>query len=425
VIAPDVVVIYRIFGLDVFAIENLLRVVVTLVIIFFTLRIPFKRRYHWMFLVVEIALLWYTAAAFYNQLAPNAATAYAIGTSWETAGNWAYTRVQILLIFQFVVYFVSRRVSLWEKLVLIGGYVYAIATVWVPLVVDPSFLVTTGTDIATPFGWSFPGFGTSGPYLRPDGIDIYTTLMTIPLFFLLLRYYRSEKSPLVRGQTKYLIVGLVIFIAGFYVFYVTVYLNESSIASSIQNLSGAAGDLVLLLGLRKNGFYSVKPVAETATAEGPIRYPLEDGRSYLARDQKSAFEGFSELVRNGHEGLLITRIVPAEVRKDYGIQTTPIRWLAETKGQDAIPPGDLLGLSLTIKDFLEKAKKPVVMLQGIEYLTTYNGFTPILRLINGLRESSAATSGILILPVLPKSLEERDDVLLTSETTPMPIPGAS
>jgi hypothetical protein len=322
-----------------------------------------------------------------------------------------------------VVYFVSRKVSLGEKLVVVGGYVYAIATVWVPLVVDPSFLASK--DIATPFGWSLQP-GTSVAYLRPDGIDIYTTLMTIPIFFLLLRYYRSEKSPLMKGQTKYLIVGLVIFIGGFYLYYVSAYVSVlTDIRPSIQNVSGAAGDFVLLLGLLKKGFYSVTPVAETATAEGPPRYPLEDGRSYLARDPKSAFEGFSELVRNGHEGLLITRIVPAEVRKDYGIQTTPIRWLAETKGQDAIPPGDLLGLSLTIKDFLEKAKKPVVMLQGIEYLTTYNGFTPILRLINGLRESSAATSGILILPVLPKSLEERDDVLLTSETTPMPTPAAS
>jgi len=78
-----------------------------------------------------------------------------------------------------------------------------------------------------------------------------------------------------------------------------------------------------------------------------------------------------------------------------------IRWLAETKGPDVIPPGDLLGLSLTVKDFLEKAKKLIVMLQGIEYLTTYNGFTPILRLIN-----------------------KQDEALLTTETTPMPMPAA-
>jgi hypothetical protein len=62
------------------------------------------------------------------------------------------------------------------------------------------------------------------------------------------------------------------------------------------------------------------------------------------------------------------------------------------------------------------------MLQGIEYLTTYNGFTPILRLINGLRESSAGMSGILILPIVPETLNKQDEALLTTETTPMPMP---
>jgi hypothetical protein len=87
-----------------------------------------------------------------------------------------------------------------------------------------------------------------------------------------------------------------------------------------------------------------------------------------------------------------------------------------------IPPGDLLGLSLTVKDFMGKAKKPVVMLHGVEYLTTINGFTPILRLIQGLGDENATRNGILILPLTPKSLDEREEALLATETTPMPMP---
>jgi hypothetical protein len=157
----------------------------------------------------------------------------------------------------------------------------------------------------------------------------------------------------------------------------------------------------------------------------PVSYPLQEGRSYLTHDPKAAFEGFSELVRSGHQGLMITRIFPEHVRKEYGIETTPIRWLTEETGDGAISPGDLLGLSLTIKDFLEKATRPVVMLHGIEYLTTYNGFTPILRLIQGLTDVNAAKHGILILPVLPKSLDEREEALLMSETAPLPSPSAT
>ena len=61
-----------------------------------------------------------------------------------------------------------------------------------------------------------------------------------------------------------------------------------------------------------------------------------------------------------------------------------------------------------------------MMLHGIEYLTEYNGFSPIFRLINGLSESSAARRGILILPVLPDVLSKQNEAMLASETTPMP-----
>jgi Protein of unknown function (DUF835) len=254
--------------------------------------------------------------------------------------------------------------------------------------------------------------------------------MGILILFLLVRYYRSEKAPLTRGQTKYLFVGLVIYIGfGFYAFYVAQNLAVLStsniyptIAPSIQIVSFAAGDFVLLLGLRKKGFYSVTPIAETATITAPLRYPLEEeAHSYLVQDPRAAFESFSELVRSGREGLMITRTYPANVRKEYGIQTTPIRWLAEERGAEGIPPEDLLGLSLTIKDFMEKAKKPVVMLHGVEYLTTINGFTPILRLIQGLIDENASKNGILIVPVTLQSLDEREQALLATETTPMPM----
>jgi len=62
------------------------------------------------------------------------------------------------------------------------------------------------------------------------------------------------------------------------------------------------------------------------------------------------------------------------------------------------------------------------MLQGIEYLTTINGFEPNLRLIQGLRDANAEKRGILLLPVVPKSLDEKDEALLVAETSPLPSP---
>ena len=170
---------------------------------------------------------------------------------------------------------------------------------------------------------------------------------------------------------------------------------------------------------------SATSATDSAPVESPPKYALEDGRCYLAHDVKGAFEAFSELVRRGHDGFLITSIFPEDVRKDYGLLTTPIRWLAESTIENVIAPGDLLEISLTVKDFLAKTPKPVVMLQGIDYLARYNGFTPVLRLIQGLSEANATKRGVLLLPVTPKSLEDKDAALLASETTPMPTPTKS
>jgi hypothetical protein len=414
--AVDAVVVYRIFGLSLDALFALFRVLVTSVIVILTLRIPFKRRYHWAFLAVNIAFLGAAGFAFLAQSNSDAATAL----GWyRFADFFAVSAPIVLFEYQFVLYFISPKPSRWQKYVLAAGYAWVAATVWVPILIGHLSFVQT-TPKLTSFGWT-PGPGTDGPYLFPSGIDVYSTVMVVLIFYLLIRYYRSEKSPLKRGQTKYIILGMVFIFAGSYQTNIARYTGAHNLPT-LQNPIAGTGDLILLLGLRKKGFYSVTPTVETATVGTPTRYPLQDGHSYLARDSKTAFEAFSELVRSGREGLLITRIFPEDVRKDYGIQTTPIRWLAESKGDEVIPPGDLLGLSLTVKDFLDKSRKPVIMFHGIEYLTTYNGFTPVLRLIQGLSESNAEKRGILILSVLPDSLNKQDEALLASETTPMPLP---
>jgi Protein of unknown function (DUF835) len=416
VIGLEAVVVYRIFGLSLDALFALVRVVITPVIIILTLRIPFKRKHHWAFLVTNIVFIWGVGFALLAQVSTNAATAF----GWYYYSSFAVpSSVIVLFSYQFVIYFISPKPSRWQKYVLIGGYGWAAATVWIPLLIgDRNFFQTIPT--LTSFGWT-TGPGTSTPYLVPSGIDIYFTAMVALIFYLLIRHYQYEKSPLKRGQTIYIMIGLACVFAGSYQAVIARDTGAHNLPI-LQNLISIPGDLVLLLGLRKKGFYSVTPTAETATVRTPIKYPLQDGHSYLVRDPKAAFEAFSELVRSGREGLLITRIFPEDVRKDYGIQTTPIRWLAEEKGEDVISSGDLLGLSLTVKDFLQKATKPVVMLHGIEYLTTYNGFTPVLRLIQGLNETNATRRGILLLPLVPKSLDEKDEALLIAETTPLPSP---
>ncbi|MDA4127825.1 MAG: DUF835 domain-containing protein, partial [Thaumarchaeota archaeon] len=384
---PDAVVVYRIFGLSVSAIFSLARLVVTPVIIFFTLRIPFKRNYHWMFLIWTICTLWLTAFLSLAQLSTDVATAWEFN---KLAGFFAGTTFGTTLVFQFVVYFVSRRASPWQKLVLVGGYTFVAATRWIPAFIDPSFI--SSPPHLTIFGWTL-GSGTGAVYLMPSGIDLYDTGMTILTFYMLFRHYRSDKSPLVRGQTRYLIVGLLFGLMSDYAHFIQV---DVTGGPSFAQLFGSAESLVLLLGLRKKGFFSATPVVETTAGE-PIKYPVEDGHAYLGLGQKTSFMLLSDLVRGGRNGLCITTTPPDEVRLTYRFGNTPIRWLAQSEKSEVIDPGDLAGVFSSIVKFIQKAERPVVLIDGIDYLVSSNGFRPTMAMIDKISKTNSAKRGVLLI----------------------------
>jgi hypothetical protein len=152
----------------------------------------------------------------------------------------------------------------------------------------------------------------------------------------------------------------------------------------------------------------------------PAKFSLEDGRSYLVQDSKKGTEAFCELAANGHESLLITDASMEDIEKEYKPRPANLRRLSDSGGIENVAPGDLLGISLAVKEFLQGSTRPVVLIHGVEYLVSYNGFSPVLRLIQGLDEANATRRGILLLCVASNSLERKQEALLTSETTPLP-----
>ena len=79
-------------------------------------------------------------------------------------------------------------------------------------------------------------------------------------------------------------------------------------------------------------------------------------------------------------------------------------------------------LALTIKDFIQRASRPVVLLHGIEFLVSRDAFASVQRVVQGLTEVNATKGGVLLLPLTPKALDEKDEAHLTAETSPLPHP---
>ena len=68
---------------------------------------------------------------------------------------------------------------------------------------------------------------------------------------------------------------------------------------------------------------------------------------------------------------------------------------------------------------INKYEKAVILLDGIEYLISNNGFNPVLRFIRRLIDKISETDTILLIGVSAKAMNEQELKLLERELNPV------
>jgi hypothetical protein len=161
---------------------------------------------------------------------------------------------------------------------------------------------------------------------------------------------------------------------------------------------------------------TITPVLET-TRTGNRTSELEAGQIYLVRkDPTKAFDTFTVAVFGGYEGLCITRTHPPKIRSKYKLEKTPIIWLTSEVPGDERSVKSLRELSIMIGDFLDKAEKPVILLDGFEYLIINNGFEPFIKFLQVIKDRLQRENGVMIAPFLEQTLGSKELALLQRET---------
>jgi len=180
-----------------------------------------------------------------------------------------------------------------------------------------------------------------------------------------------------------------------------------------KQASEIASEIFCDLLRRHGGFlqhYNIlEAIPEGVQIPGTYR-PLVAGKSYLieGRTTRRALRMFSDMVRYGNPGLLITTSHPAHVRKEHNIpERITVLWLSKIEVEFAISPSNLGILRDRISAFVSKNENAVVMLEGLEYLITTNGFDLTLKLLHDIRETAVINRARLIVPVAPGALETR------------------
>jgi len=137
---------------------------------------------------------------------------------------------------------------------------------------------------------------------------------------------------------------------------------------------------------------------------------LKSGSSYLFTDKgvQRAFDSFKTLLSEGKRGLVISRNHPTRVQQTYALDC-PIMWIAKSTrpggGVMSLEPTRLMKIHSTISDFIKANPGSVVLLDGLEYLVTENGFGPVMKTIQLTNEEVAMTGSFLLVPIDPRTLD--------------------
>ena len=150
------------------------------------------------------------------------------------------------------------------------------------------------------------------------------------------------------------------------------------------------------------------------------KYDLAPGHSYVVEESPPdiSFDAFVNIVSTVDSGgkksvgLAVSRLHSDLIRQKYGLETTPIYWLATRAGQDVISPTNLGILTHTLMQFVEDNAGGIILLDGIEYLVSNNDFNKVLRTIDQVNDHISQSQAIMIIPVDPRAFDQKELALL-------------
>ncbi len=115
--------------------------------------------------------------------------------------------------------------------------------------------------------------------------------------------------------------------------------------------------------------------------------------------------------------LYATRENPTTL-KDRGVRLPSgamTLWITRMEGEGRLSPSNLDGLGESASRYLKEHPGGVVALEGMEYLASQNGFGPILRLTQFLRDLTEESGGHLMVTINPAAFDRKEVSLLESD----------
>jgi hypothetical protein len=134
------------------------------------------------------------------------------------------------------------------------------------------------------------------------------------------------------------------------------------------------------------------------------------------KDVDTAYRSYLDLKKKQDgQGMIISRVYPERLLKKYLLDDSTLLWLSYEKTDSSIDPSSLDKLEYLIYDFVSANKGSIVLLDGMEYLILQNTFEETLKFLQSLSDHIILNGAILIIPLNPASLDEKQLSLIERE----------
>jgi PAS domain S-box-containing protein len=143
-----------------------------------------------------------------------------------------------------------------------------------------------------------------------------------------------------------------------------------------------------------------------------MRYYLEESHLYLSEEERPYIskEAFSDLLRVGYNGLVLSRLTETEWKKDINYEFDFFR-IAE-KGHLKTISSELSKIEQLIE---ELPNKHVIVIDRLDYLIAKNGFETTLFFIFRLMDIAYLSNHIIIVTLDPATINEKESRSLRKE----------
>ncbi len=165
----------------------------------------------------------------------------------------------------------------------------------------------------------------------------------------------------------------------------------------------------------EDGLPSDKKIAGTAGVS-QLSSILEYGNSFAFFEEKAekSVQLFEIGLKKGLKGLCFTREYPEKLRQRHDLKDAAVVWLSNIGSQDTIRPKDLEKITLQCNELLASSQS-VILIDGLEYLITNNGFISVLKLLQFLRDATAVNRSVLIISINQHAIKDSEVSLIKRE----------